>query len=114
MALAAAEPVLTPRRSVMSNVLRLPSPSDKCLAGTFQPSPAEQIREGESRVVLPFARQENQGREDRLRFLEADIHIPAEASKPAQRSPRVALRCLVSQEEAELERFGQADVLELA
>jgi hypothetical protein len=33
-------------------LLRLTSPRDKCLAGTLEPSSAEQIREGEGRVPL--------------------------------------------------------------
>jgi hypothetical protein len=32
---------------------------------------------------------------------------------PAKSRPREALRCIVSQEQAELERLGQADELEL-
>jgi hypothetical protein len=61
------------------------APRDKCLALTFQTSPTQKIREGESRVPLPFARHENQRGQSRLRFLEADVHLPAEASMPAQR-----------------------------
>jgi hypothetical protein len=43
-------------------VLRLSCPSHKCLAGAFQPSPAEQIRQSEGRVPLTLARHEDQCR----------------------------------------------------
>lgn len=48
----------------MGPVLRLPRPSDKCLAGTLQPPPAKQVGETDGRVPLALARHQN------LRFLE--------------------------------------------
>jgi hypothetical protein len=35
------------------------TPGHKCLAGTLQPSPAEQVRQGEVRVALALARHQN-------------------------------------------------------
>ena len=50
--------------------------------------PAEQIRERKGRVPLPLARQENQRRQGRLRFLEAHVDLPAETSMPARSAAR--------------------------
>jgi hypothetical protein len=58
------------------------APMHKCLAGTLKLPPAEQIRERERRVPLALARHENQRRQDRLRFLEAQAHLPAPTTPP--------------------------------
>jgi hypothetical protein len=58
-----------------SEVLRRSSPRHKCLAGTLEPSLAEQVREGKGGVSLALARYENQRRQDLLRFLEADVDM---------------------------------------
>jgi hypothetical protein len=51
-------------------------PRDKCLAGTFQPSPAEQIRERVRGVLLPLAGHDKERCQNRLR-LPADRVVPA-------------------------------------
>jgi hypothetical protein len=58
----------------------------------FHASPAEQIRESEGRVPLPVAGKQNQTGENGLRFLEADVHLPAESAVPAQRGPATFAR----------------------
>jgi hypothetical protein len=70
--------------------------------------PAEQIRERKGRVPLPLARQENQRRQGRLRFLEAHVDLPAETSMPAQCRPPVlpARWCRVEQSSSSLERLS--------
>jgi hypothetical protein len=53
-----------------------------------------------------LGRHECERRKDRLSFLEAHVDLAANRRVPAKRGPRKPLGVLVSQEEAELKRFG--------
>jgi hypothetical protein len=59
-------------------------PLNKCLAGTLYAPPAEQIRQGVSRIPLPLACHDNQRGENSLSFLEAQVDFPAETAVPAE------------------------------
>jgi hypothetical protein len=88
------------------HVLRLSRPRDKCLAGTLQPSSAKKLGQGEGGIPLPFAGQERERREYRLRFLEIDLRLPAETAVPPNCGPSEPLRLLVGEQQAELEGFS--------
>jgi hypothetical protein len=88
-------------------------PGRELTSGPFQPAPAEQLSEGIGRILLPLAGQKNERREHRLRFLEADVDLAANAPVPAEGGAAVALWRLVADEEAELEGLREAYVLKL-
>jgi hypothetical protein len=56
------------RYKVTAEVLRLPRPRDKCLAGTFQPRRLRKVGERERRIVLPASRHESERDKDGLGF----------------------------------------------
>ena len=89
-------------------------PRDKCLAGTLQTSPAEELGQRVGGVPLPLAGEETKSGENSLGFLKAHIDLSAEASVPAKRRSSIALGCLVAEKETEFKRFVQADMLELS
>jgi hypothetical protein len=55
---------------------------------------AEELRERKGRVPLSVAGQQNEPRETRLRFLEADVDLSAVATVPADRGPSETSRAL--------------------
>jgi hypothetical protein len=63
--------------------------------------------------LVPLAGQENERRENGLGFLEAHVDLAAVSAVPVECCPSETLGRLVAQDDAELERFAQADVLEL-
>jgi hypothetical protein len=75
--------------------------------------PAEELGQRVGRVPLRFAREEIKRGEHRLSFLEAQVDLTAEATMPPERGPWIAGRFPISKEQAELESFTRAAVLEL-
>jgi hypothetical protein len=94
-------------------VLRRPQPADKSLGDPLAgSSPAEEL--GKSRRRQPVRRDRREQCEHGLALAQVGVfRVIDEADVPATGGAVVLLRLLVSEEESQLERLGQADEPEL-
>jgi hypothetical protein len=101
-----AAPLLNPKTQC-EPALAGQRPRDKCLARPVQSSPAEQIRDREGRVPLPLAGHEDECSQDCLRSRRASTSLQR---RLCQRRAVLGALTLVAEQEAELERFAEANV----